>query len=68
MVGDIYISTVARFVVNSEHALTVFREGMSSILEKKKQWCVLCPLVLVCVLVHFHFNLVSLVLAPFQID
>ena len=31
-------------------------------------WCVSCRLVLVCALVHFHFNLVSLVLAPFQID
>ena len=29
--------------------------------------CVSCPLVLVCFLVHFHFNLVSSVLAPFQI-
>ena len=29
--------------------------------------CVSCPLVLVGVLVYFHFNLVSLVLAPFQI-
>ena len=29
--------------------------------------CVSCPLVLVCVLVHFHFNLVSSVLAAFQI-
>ena len=29
--------------------------------------CVSCPLVLVCVLVHFRFNLMSSVLAPFQI-
>ena len=29
--------------------------------------CVSCPLVLVRVLVYFHFHLVSLVLAPFQI-
>ena len=29
--------------------------------------CVSCPLVLVCVLVHLHFNLVSSVLVPFHI-
>ena len=32
-----------------------------------EQRCVSCPLVRVRVLVHFHFNLVSSVLAPFQI-
>ena len=31
------------------------------------QWSVSGPLVLVCVLVHLHFNLVSSVLVPFQI-
>ena len=25
-------------------------------------WCVSCPLVIVCILVHIHFNLVILVL------
>ena len=30
-------------------------------------WCVSCPLVIVCILVPFHFILVSLFLAPFQI-
>ena len=40
--------------------ITVFRQHSSR--------CVSCPLVCVCVrvLVHFHFNLVSSVLAPFQ--
>ena len=32
-----------------------------------KLWCISCPLFLVHVLVHFHFNLVSLILGPFQI-
>ena len=32
-----------------------------------RSWCVSCPLVVVCVIVHLHFNLVSSVLVPFQI-
>ena len=43
------------------------KHELSRVLKTKAHWCVSCPLVLVHVLVHFHFNLVSLFLALFQI-
>ena len=47
--------------------LSMVRNTVKWIYKKRKHCHVSCPLVLVHVLVHFHFNLVNSVLVPFPV-